>query len=135
MRSPRRRPPVPTSPDALAVMGLLLLAWVPYLNTLGNAFVYDDRPQLLENPYVHSFRYIGKIFGSTVWTFQGAQGVTNYYRPLMTFAYLVGYKLFGPIPFGLHLLSLAIHMAVVLLVFAVTDRLFGDRLLSLVAGG
>lgn len=135
MRKPRRRPAVPTSPDTLAVLGLLLLAWVPYLNTLGNAFVYDDRPQLLENPYVHSFRYIGKIFGSTVWTFQGAQGVTNYYRPLMTFAYLICYWLSGPIAFGFHLLNLILHAGVVLLLFALTDRLFGDRLLSLSAAG
>ena len=81
---------------------------------------------------MHSFRYLGKIFGSTVWTFQGAQGVTNYYRPLMTFAYLVCYKLFGPIPFGFHLLNLTLHLGVVLLLFAVTEQLFADRLISLV---
>src|SRR5208282_2990003 len=49
--------------------------------------------------------------------------------------YLIAYKLFGPIPFGFHLLSLALHMGVVLLLFAVTEQLFGDRLLSLVAAG
>jgi protein O-mannosyl-transferase len=124
-----------TNRDTIAILGLLLLAAVPYLNALTNSFVYDDRLQVTGNPYVHSFRYLGKIFGSTVWTFEGAQGVTNYYRPLMTFAYLVAYKLFGPIPFGFHLLSLALHMGVVLLLFAVTERLFGDRLLSLVAAG
>jgi tetratricopeptide (TPR) repeat protein len=121
--------------DAFAVLGLLLLAIVPYLNSLSGAFVYDDRLQIVGNPYVHSFRYLGKIFGSTVWTFEGAQGVTNYFRPMMTFAYLVCYKLFGPIPFGFHLLNLTLHAAVVLLLFAVTERLFGDRLLALIAAG
>src|SRR5712671_853815 len=91
-----------TDSTTLAVLGLLLLAFVPYFNSLFNSFVYDDRLQLVGNPYVHSFRYLPNIFGSTVWTFQGAQGVTNYYRPLMTFAYLIGYKLFGPVPFGFH---------------------------------
>ena len=118
--------------EAGAVLGLLLLAVVPYLNSVWGSFVYDDRLQVLENPYVHSFRYLGKIFGTTVWTFEGAQGVSNYYRPLMTFAYLVCYKLFGPIPFGFHLFSLMLHAAVVLLLFAVTEQLFGDRLVSLV---
>jgi Tfp pilus assembly protein PilF len=121
--------------DAIAVLGLLLLAVVPYLNSLSGAFVYDDRLQIVGNPYVHSFRYLGRIFGSTVWTFEGAQGVTNYYRPLMTFAYLLCYKLFGPIPFGFHLLNLTLHAAVVVLLFFVTRRLFGDRLLALVAAG
>ena len=121
--------------DPLAVLFLILLAALPYLNSLANAFVYDDRQQVLENPYIHSFRYLGRIFGSTVWTFEGAQGATNYYRPLMTFAYLVAYKSFGLIPFGFHLMNLALHIAVVLLVFAVAERLFRDRLLSLVAAG
>src|SRR5580658_7925676 len=135
MRRPRPRLAARTSPDTLAVLGLLLLAWVPYLNTLSNAFVYDDIPQLVDNPYVHSFRYLGKIFGSTVWTFQGAQGVSNYYRPLMSFAYLICYHFFGPISFGFHLLNLILHAGVVLLLFALTDQLFGDRLLSLSAAG
>ena len=121
--------------DPLAVLFLILLAALPYLNTLANTFVYDDRQQVLENPYIHSFRYLGRIFGSTVWTFEGAQGATNYYRPLMTFAYLLAYKAFGLIPFGFHLMNLALHIAVVLLVFAVAERLFRDRLLSLVAAG
>jgi Tfp pilus assembly protein PilF len=121
--------------DAFAVLGLLLLAVVPYLNSVWGSFVYDDRLQVLENPYAHSFRYLGKIFGTTVWTFEGAQGVSNYYRPLMTFAYLLCYKLFGPIPFGFHLFNLILHAAVVLLLFAVTEQLFGDRLVSLVVAG
>src|ERR1700722_9520221 len=135
MWSPRRRPAARTSPDTIAVLGLLLLAWVPYLNTLSNAFVYDDIPQLVDNPYVHSFRYLGKIFGSTVWSFQGAQGVTNYYRPLMSFAYVICYHFFGPIAFGFHLVNLVFHAGVVLLLFALTERLFGDRLLALSAAG
>ena len=140
MRS-RQNPDAHASPgakrdaDALAVLGLLLLAVVPYLNSVWGSFVYDDRLQVLGNPYAHSFRYLGKIFGTTVWTFQGAQGVSNYYRPLMTFAYLLCYKLFGPIPFGFHLFNLILHAAVVLLLFAVTEQLFGDRLVSLVVAG
>src|SRR5690242_6988928 len=109
MGKPRLRRKSDGDRDAVVFLILILLASVPYLNALANNFVYDDRPQILENPYVHSFRYLGKIFGSTVWTFEGAQGVTNYYRPLMTFAYLIGYKLFGPIPFGFHLTNLALH--------------------------
>jgi protein O-mannosyl-transferase len=114
---------------------LILLASLPYLNALANGFVYDDHDQVLENPYIHSFQYIGRIFGSTVWTFQGAQGVSNYYRPLMTFAYLISYKIFGRLPYGFHLVNLVLHIAVVLLLFIVTERLFQDRLLSLIASG
>lgn len=121
--------------DATVFLILILLASLPYVNSLANNFVYDDAQQILENPYVHSFRYLGRIFGTTVWSFEGAQGVTNYYRPLMTFVYLIGYKMYGRIPFGFHLMNLALHVGVVLLVFLVTERLFHDRLVSLVASG
>jgi Tfp pilus assembly protein PilF len=123
------------SQDPSAFLILMLLAALPYLNSLANSFVYDDRPQILENPYVHSFRYLGRIFGSTVWSFEGAQGVSNYYRPLMTVAYLVCYRTFGRLPYGFHLLNVLLHIAIVLLLFLVTERLFGDRLLSLIAAG
>ena len=140
MRSPQNpganaSPGAKSNTEALVVLGLLLLAVVPYLNSVWGSFVYDDRLQVLGNPYAHSFRYLGKIFGTTVWTFEGAQGVSNYYRPLMTFAYLLCYKLFGPIPFGFHLFNLMLHAAVVLLLFPVTEQLFGDRLVSLVVAG
>src|SRR5437868_10442664 len=121
--------------DPVVFLILILLAFLPYLNTLINGFVYDDRQQILQSPYVHSFRYLGRIFGTTVWTFEGAQGVSNYYRPLMTFAYLISYKLFGLLPFGFHLMNLVLHASVVLLLFAVTEHLFRDRLLSLMAAG
>ena len=121
--------------DALSALLLLLLAFLPYLNSLADGFVYDDQFQVVANPYVHSFRYLGRIFGGTVWTFQGVGGISNYYRPMMTLAYLACYKLFGPIPFGFHLLNVILHAGVVLLLFAVTRRLFGDHRLALVAAG
>jgi Tfp pilus assembly protein PilF len=135
MRSRPRTAAASGDADTWAVLALLLLALLPYLNALGGGFVYDDRQQVLDNPYVHSLQYVENIFGSTVWTFQGAQGLTNYYRPLMTLAYLFCYSLYGPVPFGFHLLNLVLHAAVVLLLFALTRRLFGDRLLALLAAG
>ena len=125
----------PREDDAVVFLVLILLAALPYLNTLANGLVYDDRQQILENPYVHNFRYLGRVFDSNVWSFQGAQGVSNYYRPLMTLAYLLCYKTFGQLAFGFHLMNLVLHVAIVLLVFLVTERLFANRLLVLIAAG
>src|SRR5713226_7232763 len=119
--------------DAPLLSLLFLLAVMPYANTLANSFVYDDYPQLVDNPYVRSFRYLREVFGTTVWSFQGAQGITNYYRPLMTFGYLLCYQLFGPLPYGFHLANLLLHAAVVLILFAVTRRLFGNAALAFLA--
>jgi tetratricopeptide (TPR) repeat protein len=112
---------------------LLLLAFALYANTLRNGFVYDDHEQLEHNPYVHSLRFAGKIFSSTVWSFQGEQGVTNYYRPLMTLDYLLCHQLFGELPYGYHLVNVFLHVGVVWLVFAVGLQIFADEAAALLA--
>lgn len=111
---------------------LTLTAIVPYLNTLLNAFVYDDNTQVMNNPYIQSFRHVKEIFSTTVWSYVGAQGLSNYYRPMMTFGYLVCFQLFGKVAYGFHLVNVLIHALVVCILFAVTEKLFHDRRLAFV---
>ena len=112
--------------DTALVGILLLVTLLCYANILGNGFVYDDDHQILENPYVKSWHFLPNIFGTTVWSFVGQAGASNYYRPLMTLSFLVLWQLFGPIPFGFHLFSIVMHAAVVVLAFFVGRRLFLD---------
>src|SRR3989338_407370 len=58
-----------------------------YLNTLSNDFVYDDKAQVLQNPWIKDVRYIPEIFLSPVWGFREGT-VPNYYRPLMHIIYM-----------------------------------------------
>src|SRR5215467_2951525 len=117
-----------------AWLGLvLLLAFLAYANTLLFGFVYDDHFQIDANPYVHSFRYVGQIFTTTVWSFQGIEGQTNYYRPLMTFGYLICDRLFQSSPIGFHLVNVLLNCVVVGLVFAVSAALVGDETVALLA--
>jgi tetratricopeptide (TPR) repeat protein len=115
------------------VAALLACATLPYLNILFNGFVHDDDFQLVRNPYVRSFRHLKEIFTTNVWSFLGP-AVSNYYRPMMTLGYLITYKIFGLRPYGFHLVSLMLHALVVCLVFALTQRLTGDRVWAFVAG-
>src|ERR1035437_8545160 len=103
--------------EAVTFLLLFLLALLPYVNTLFNDFVYDDHFQVVGNPYVHSFRYLRQIFTTTVWSFQGAQGATNYFRPMMTLGYLLTYQIAGATPFSFHLVSLVLNGLAVWLVF------------------
>ena len=114
---------------------LIALALLPYINSLTNGFVYDDNAQVLNNPYVQSFSRLGDIFSTTVWSYVGAQGVTNYYRPMMTFSYLILYQLFGPLAYPYHLVSVLLHVLIVCLLFLLTLRMTENRLLALVAAG
>jgi len=117
----------------LLIAALVACATLPYLNILANGFVYDDDYQVLKNPYIRSFRYLKEIFTTNVWSFTGVT-VSNYYRPIMTFGYLVCYKLFGMQAYGFHLASHLLHVLVVCLVFVLTERLTSDRVWAFVAG-
>lgn len=122
----------PRSTAAL-VAALVLTAVLPYLNVLAHGFVYDDHTQVLNNPYIQDFRHLREIFSTTVWSYVGAQGVTNYYRPMMTLGYLICYKVFGPLSYGFHLASLFLHAGVVGLLFLVTGWMTRSRLLAFIA--
>lgn len=107
---------------------LIACAVGPYANTLFNGFVYDDGFQLLGNPYVRSFDYLRPIFTTSVSSFAGL--ASRYYRPVMTFGYLLCYKVFGFSAAGFHLVNVVFHGAVVCMLFFVTKRMFGDRMLA-----
>jgi tetratricopeptide (TPR) repeat protein len=123
-----------TWPDSALVAILVALAIAPYLGTLANGFAYDDNTQVLNNPYLQNLGHLREIFSTTVWSYVGAQGVTNYYRPMMTFGYLLCYQIFGPLAYGFHFASLALHVGVVGLLFLVTRRMTANRWLAFAAG-
>ena len=112
---------------------LLIVTWLCYFNSIANGFVYDDRQQILQNPYVKNWNFLREIFTTTVWSFVGDAGLTNYYRPLMTLTFLILWKLFGPVPAEFHLVSVGLHSVVVLLVYFLGVRLSADKRVGLVA--
>ncbi len=105
---------------------LLLLAFLVYANTLVNGFVYDDHSQIEQNPYVHSFLGIAKIF-----TMRSPSG--NYYRPLMNLGFLFSFQLFGASPYGFHLINVLLHCVAVWLVYEVGAAMTSDQTLGLIA--
>ena len=119
-------------PRTLLIGALVACATLPYLNILFNGFVYDDGPQVVQNQYIRSFRYLKEILTTNVWSFAG-ESISNYYRPMMTLGYLVCYQVFGLRAYGFHLVSLLLHVLVVCLVFVLTERLTGDRVWAFVA--
>jgi tetratricopeptide (TPR) repeat protein len=112
---------------------LLLLAILPYANTLQNGFVYDDNNEVLTNPFIRSFSHVGDIFSTRILAHLGTRGATNYYRPLSIFGFLICYKLFGLLPYGFHLANLLLHALIVCTLFGLTKRLFQDQWLAFAA--
>ena len=105
---------------------LLLLAILPYAGILHNdfAYIYDDKAQIIDNPYVHTFGHLREALTTPVWSFANARGMTNYYRPVMTVGFILCYQLFGPLAYGFHLASLLLHAAVVIILYLFAQGLF-----------
>ncbi|MBZ5511059.1 MAG: tetratricopeptide repeat protein [Acidobacteriia bacterium] len=123
-----------TGPDAarlLVVLALVLTA-LSYVNTLRFQFVYDDLPQIISNPRVHSWQHAPRLFVEHVWSqFSGQPG--NYYRPLFELWLVINYSLFGLHPAWWHATTVAVHLAVTLMVYVLARRVTGDRLTAAIA--
>jgi Flp pilus assembly protein TadD/4-amino-4-deoxy-L-arabinose transferase-like glycosyltransferase len=127
----------PSLTGALPLVILLLFAILPYSSVLRNDFTYayDDKAQIIDNPYAHSFQHWREVLTSNVWSHKGARGKTNYYRPLMTIGFSLCYWMFGPSAYGFHLASLLLHAAVVLVLFLMAGRLLRDPVAAFLAAG
>jgi tetratricopeptide (TPR) repeat protein len=113
---------------------ILAVSFSAHFNTLFNDFVYDDSSQVLKNYLIRDIRNIPQIFTRSVWAFQSAPIISNYYRPLMNVIYLINYYLFGLKPWGFHLVNILFHAGVSVMVYLLASRLFADKLAGWQAG-
>jgi len=121
-------------PSRAALLGLLLLTgFLCYANALLNGFVFDDHAFVLGNPFLYSFHYWREIISGPILTAVGVHKVSNYYRPLVTLSFLFSHRLFGPVAFGFHLVNLVVHLAIVSVLFFLTERMFRQRAVAFVA--
>jgi tetratricopeptide (TPR) repeat protein len=112
----------------LLIMIIIAMSFAVYGNALRNGFVYDDIPQVVQNPWIREIRFIPQIFSTNVWAFQATN--TNYYRPLMHISFMLSYHLFGLAPWGFHLVNILLHVGVTLMVYLISSRLFQSTDLS-----
>ncbi len=106
--------------EFLLVFGLfLLLAYLLFSNTFGNAWTYDDGPVIVQNPDVRS------ISGFLQDSYPG--------RPLRELTYLVDYFLFGLNPAGWHIQNIFWHALNSSLLFVLVRALGGGRSVAWVA--
>jgi hypothetical protein len=108
------RPAPSSSWTWLAIACVLLLGVLAYSNSLRGDFVFDDAPQIVDNPAIRGLGSFAHPWGGRI--------LPNRYVAYFTFAmnYLAG----GYAPFGWHLANLAIHLANALLVWAFVTLAF-----------
>jgi protein O-mannosyl-transferase len=92
-----------------------LVTFVIYSGTLSFEFVWDDWPQIVNNPIIRSWSNLPRAFGSDLWYHLAKQQV--YYRPLFVAWSMLNYTLFGLRPWGWHVGAVLLHVAAVAAVF------------------
>jgi len=98
------------------LLPLLLLtaaALLPYLNSLGNGFHWDDHHHILENPAIRDPAGIPRLFTDPA-TFSRDPGI-QMYRPLLMATFALNHAAGGYEGTGYHLVNLVLHLLVVLL--------------------
>lgn len=107
------------------IFGLLCVGIVLYLPALPNHFVWDDEEQVVANTAVHSMSHMREIFAGSTFNSGGSARLGGlYYKPLMSLSFAVVYSVFGQKPWAFHLLQISLHLACVLLLFIILQKLW-----------
>jgi protein O-mannosyl-transferase len=100
---------------------LSLLTFVLYVGTLSFQFVWDDKPQIVNNPLIRTWAAVPRAFVSDLW--YHATRNQLYYRPLFTTWSTLNYSLFDLRPWGWHLGAIIAHIVAVIAVFVLARKL------------
>ena len=127
------------TPGRRAALGALLLTLAllaVYGASIGFEFVYDDHVQIERNPWLRDPDGFRLFLTRPFWDFYRDRGTgpSNYYRPLFGIAYSLTARGFGLQPAAYHAVSVALHLAVTLLVALGARRLARSGTAGLAAG-
>ncbi|MDO8657628.1 MAG: tetratricopeptide repeat protein [Candidatus Levybacteria bacterium] len=90
---------------------IFIVGFIVYFNALFNGFAFDDFPQVVDNPYVHSLEYVYKIFSGPTFNYGASSELSGaYYKPIMSAMFAVIYTIFGEKAFFFHLFQLSVHI-------------------------
>ncbi|MCX6812912.1 MAG: tetratricopeptide repeat protein [Candidatus Azambacteria bacterium] len=120
----------------IALLGILiLLTFGVYFKVLRAEFVYDDFGFIVNNKDIQSFKPFSKFFLSPD-IFTGSSyaaenvGGKNW-RPISSLAFAIEYRLFGPNPFGFHLISILLHLINIVLVYLLIAKITSRKGIAL----
>ncbi|HTR22621.1 MAG TPA: tetratricopeptide repeat protein [Terriglobales bacterium] len=109
---------------AILLATVALTTAVLYSGTLIFEFVWDDKPQIVDNPLIRSFDKVHKVFFSDLWYHTGRFQL--YYRPLFVIWSMLNYKVAGLHAWGWHAGAILLHVLATLSVFWLVRKMGGE---------
>ena len=110
-------------PAWLAPISLALLAIAASASGIVNEFTYDDRPVILDNPFMHDLHGWWRVFTRSYWPQDwGGDG----YRPLTSLAFKLEYALSGGSPMVVHGVNIVLYALCAVLAFYLARRILPE---------
>jgi len=105
----------------LAILACITLPIIIYSNTLNVPFIFDDIPNIVENPDIKNIRNL-----KTRLIYKSDANIYNNQptRPLTYLSLTLNYYFGGLNVFGYHLVNIALHILVTILIFSLTRKTF-----------
>lgn len=118
-----------SSKKYVLLIALISIIVVIYLNSFNNSFVWDDKHLIENNQVIKSWNNFFYIFGTDFWTLTYTPN-SGYYRPIITFSYMIDYTLWRLKPFGYHLTNTLFHTLNAILIFFIVLLIFKKQTLA-----
>jgi tetratricopeptide (TPR) repeat protein len=116
--------PLGIDPHLLALAALLVATALTYSSTFHFGWVYDDPPQIPQNPNLQWSR-LGFLFTHQLWASTVAMQ-SRFYRPFLTLWFLINKSIFGLNPHWFHLTTVLAHIAATTLAFFIARSFLRD---------
>jgi len=107
--------------STIAAISIIIITGIlVYLNSLHNAFQFDDIPNIIENDHINSFsRFTSLSYWAEI-----------YHRPLPTFISTINYFFSGTDTFLYHIINLIIHLMTSITAYFFTLQIFKSPVLK-----
>lgn len=115
----------------ISIILIIILGCIVYANSMGGKFLYDDERLVKNNVYIKQWSNLPRIFTEDIGA--GAGSVYfhyNFYRPIQMLTYMVDYSMWGTMPFGYHLTSILLHIAVAVAIYFLIGRIFDNKTMA-----
>jgi hypothetical protein len=107
-------------PTPLAMLLIALVAAIPYIQTLGYGFVYDDGPIIAGNASLHTPAGLLAAWRVAYWPPES--GRAGLFRPVVQFLYSLLWNASGGAPWLFHLYAVVLYVACAIVVLFILSR-------------
>lgn len=111
---------------------VMILALASSITGLWNGFAYDDVAIILKDQRIHALRDVLNVFTQPYWP-PMSEHVGSLYRPFTSLGFALQWIVGGGSPLIFHITSIALYVAVCMVVFRLARQLFDEKA-ALIAG-